>query len=823
MTSQLRVLLADDDPNYAALVRGALEPDFPTLHIHAASTRDEFTHALDQGDFDLLITECRLPWTTATELMAQTRERWPGRAILILTASANERAAIEALGAGVDSYVLKTSGFDMRLRVAVKTALLRVDSQVKAKRTEKRLGNLLARLNVGVFRSTSEGRIMEANPAFLSMLGFSSLEEAQAWGMDKLYVHREERLRHLDRMREHGGIKDVEIQLRRMDGRVVWVQMTKTLSSAVNGEMTFDGLIEDITERKRADEALRESEQRLALAAKGSSDGLWDWDLSTGLVTYSPRFKAMMGLEGDELGHDVESWFNRVVPEDLPLLKAALDARLKGSAEELDVEYRVRHKDGSVLWMWCQGGPLLLDDGRPSRLSGTQRDITERKEGEALLKHDALYDGLTGLPNRAMFMEWLKAATEKAQPGGDYAFALLVLNLDRFQFVNDSLGHVVGDELIIALAHRLKGRLRPGDLLARLGGDEFALLMEDVKVPADAERIADRIHEDLEKPFELCGHEVFASTSIGIALSTVECGSPEVMLRDAATALHRAKTKGRSRNEVFHASMHTHAVELLKLEGDLRRALERREFRIHFQPIVSLETWKIAGFEALLRWQHPERGLVLPEEFIPLAEDTGLIIPIAKWVLLEACRQTSDWQAAYPSNPPVSVSVNLSSKNLAQPDLIGEVDKALVQSGLSGASLGLEITESALIENSQQAVSLLASLRALNIRLHIDDFGTGYSSLSYLQQFPIDSLKIDRSFIARLPEDGQNAEIVRTIMSLAQNLGLSVIAEGVETREQAESLRELNCELAQGFFFHRPLDSNQVSSLLKAKSRVHLV
>ena len=265
------------------------------------------------------------------------------------------------------------------------------------------------------------------------------------------------------------------------------------------------------------------------------------------------------------------------------------------------------------------------------------------------------------------------------------------------------------------------------------------------------------------------------------------------------------------------------AVERLKLEGDMRRALDRREFKIHFQPIVSLETWKIAGFEALLRWQHPDRGLVLPEDFIPLAEDTGLIIPIAKWVLLEACRQTSAWQATFPSNPPISVSVNLSSKNLAQPDLIGEVDRALADSGLSGASLGLEITESALIQNTEQAMSVLASLRALNIKLHIDDFGTGYSSLSYLQQFPIDSLKIDKSFTARLPEDGQNAEIVRTIMSLAQNLGLSVIAEGVETREQAESLRQLNCKLAQGFFFHRPLDTDQVASLLRAKTRVHLV
>ncbi len=823
MPSPIRIILADEDPNYSALVEAALRPHFPDLFVQATSTEAAFLSALEGGLFSLVVAECNLSWASGTALLARIRAKDPSIPVLFITAAANEKVAIEALGAGLDGYVLKTAGYDLRLCAAVRTVLQRMDFQTQAQRTERHLGNLLTRLHVGVFRSTGDGRLIEANPAFLAMLGFSSLAEAQSWGMDNVYLLREERSRLLEKMREHGSVREVEVQLRRQDGRVIWVQMTKSLGSSVNGEMTFEGLIEDITDRKRFDQTLKESEERFALAATGTCDGLWDWNLANGEVSYSPRFKTMFGLEGDGLSPTLDGWLNLVVPEDVPLLKGAMEGYLEGSLPSLDVEYRVRHQDRHILWMKCEGNAVRGQDGRPIRLSGIQRNITERKESEELLKHDTLYDGLTGLPNRSMFMDRLQGAVDKAQLGEGYAFALFVLNLDRFQFVNDSLGHVVGDQLIIALAHRLKSRLRPGDTLARLGGDEFAMLVQDVKVPSDAERIAERIHQDLERPFELCGHEIFASTSVGIAFSAVGSTSPEVMLRDADTALHRAKAKGRARHEVFHASMHTHAVERLKLEGDMRRALDRREFKIHFQPIVSLETWKIAGFEALLRWQHPDRGLVLPEEFIPLAEDTGLIIPIAKWVLLEACRQTSAWQAMFPSNPPISVSVNLSSKNLAQPDLIGEVDRALADSGLSGASLGLEITESALIQNTEQAVSVLASLRALNIQLHIDDFGTGYSSLSYLQQFPIDALKIDKSFTARLPQDGQNAEIVRTIMSLAKNLGLSVIAEGVETREQAESLRELDCKLAQGFFFHRPLDTEQVTSLLRAKTRVHLV
>lgn len=823
MPAHPRILLVDDDANYGAFIRGALSPEFPNLDVTHAASEEEVLKALEAGRFDLVVTECRLLWTSGTRVLAQVRERWPQVPVIMMGAAADEKAAIEALGAGLDSYVLKTSGFDLRLRVAVRTALDRMESKLSAVRVEKRLGNLLTRLNVGVFRTTGGGQLLEANPAFLAMLGFSSLEEARGLNVSQLYARAEDRRQVLARLKEHGFVKEVEVQFRRADGRVIWVLLTKTISSSHDGEVTFDGLVEDITERKHTEEALKESEERFALAATGTSDGLWDWNLATGQIFFSARFASLLGFGEGELGSNLGEWLGHVLPEDRNILRAALEAHIEGGHSPLEVEYRMRHRDGSPRWMLLRGAAVRAADGRAQRLAGSQTDITDRKESEAQLRHDALFDGLTGLANRARFIERLNNAIDRARRGGNYVFALLMLDMDRFKFVNDSLGHVIGDQLLIAVAHRLKSCLRPGDSLARLGGDEFAILLDDVKAPADATRVSDRIHRELETPLDLCGHEVFTTTSIGIAMSTVGYDAPEVMLRDADTAMHRAKSSGRARHEIFQASMHTHAVQLLKLEGDLRRALDRGEFRIHFQPIVSLETWKIAGFEALLRWKHPERGLVLPEEFVPLAEETGLIVPIAKWILLEACRQTRAWQSTYPSDPPVSVSVNLSSKNLAQPDLIEEVDQALLQSGLSGASLGLEITESTLIQNADHARAVLSRLKALNIRLHIDDFGTGYSSLSYLHQFPIDSLKIDRSFVSRMPDDGQNAEIVRTIVTLAKNLGLGVIAEGVETREQAESLRELDCELAQGFFFHKPLDGEQVKALLKVKSRTHYV
>ena len=445
-----------------------------------------------------------------------------------------------------------------------------------------------------------------------------------------------------------------------------------------------------------------------------------------------------------------------------------------------------------------------------------ERFIAQRKQSEDMLRHNALHDGLTNLPNRALFMERLASALNLTKRREDHLFAVLFLDLDRFKIVNDSLGHMVGDQLIVAIARCLESCLRSEDTVARLGGDEFAILLNGIKDVYEAILVVKRIQEKLKLPFNLNGQEVFTSTSVGIALNTTDCKQPEDLLRDADTAMYRAKARGKARYEVFTTAMHDHVVTLLQLENSLRWAVERQELRIHYQPIVLLKTGRITGFEALVRWQHPQRGLVLPEEFISVAEETGAIIPINYWVLREACRQMRAWQLQFPENS-LTISVNLSSKHFLQPDLIEQISQILQSTGLDACSLKLEITESVIMENTESATVMLLQLRNLGVELHMDDFGTGYSSLSYLHRLPVNVLKIDRSFISKMDITGKNLEIVRAIITLAHNLNINVTAEGLETAEQLAQLKALQCKHGQGYFFSKPEEQEAAGALI-AKS-----
>jgi diguanylate cyclase (GGDEF)-like protein len=427
-------------------------------------------------------------------------------------------------------------------------------------------------------------------------------------------------------------------------------------------------------------------------------------------------------------------------------------------------------------------------------------------------RHAAFHDSLTGLPNRAMFTELLKAEIQSSSRH-DHLFAVLFLDLDRFKNINDSLGHTHGDLLLVAFAERLERTLRPVDTLARFGGDEFAILLSGMTDATDAVRVAQRIHDELSQPFVLDKNSAFATASIGIALSSSGYERPEDILRDADTAMYRAKENGKARYELFDHAMHARAVSRLQLESDLRQAVEKNEFCVHYQPIVSLRTGRLAGFEALVRWNHPRRGLISPVDFIPVAEETGLIVPIGQWVLNEACAQLRQWQINSPSHRSLSLSVNLSARQVAQPDLLERIKEALDRSKLSPHCLKLEITESVVMENAEAAALMFKQLRSLGVQLSIDDFGTGYSSLSYLHRFPLNYLKIDRSFVMRLTTDNDNA-IVRTISTLARNLGMEVIAEGIETEEQYQQLKMLGCEFGQGYLFSRPVNHEGVARLL---------
>jgi diguanylate cyclase (GGDEF)-like protein/PAS domain S-box-containing protein len=570
-------------------------------------------------------------------------------------------------------------------------------------------------------------------------------------------------------------------------------------------------------ERERALRALQVSEERYAVAVRGANDGLWDWDMRRGEAYFSPRWKAMLGYDDATVGSRPEDWLERVHPDDLPRLRQALDEHLSGVQPYFECEHRMRTSDGGWRWMLSRGLALRDEDGRACRMAGSQTDIARRKQAEEQLIHDALHDALTGLPNRTLFLDRLRLALARHRRRPRGALAVCCLNLDRFKVVNDGLGHGMGDEVLVSLARRLEACLRPGDTVARLGGDEFAILLEEVADVGQALRVAERIHLELRAPFRVHGHELFATATLGIALAAPYHEQAEELLRDAATALHRGKRRGRARSEIFDESMHSLAAARLQTETDLWRALQRHELRLYYQPMVALDTEKVTGFEALVRWQHPRRGLLLPEEFIPLAEEMGVSAPLGAWVIKEACRAAGEWQRSFPRELPLSVSVNLSARQFAQSDVLALAAEALAESGLAAASLRLELTESVVMEEPEAAAAKLARLKDLGIALDIDDFGTGYSSLSHLRRFPIDALKIDRSFVSRMDRDVDDHEIVRTIVTLAANLGVAAVAEGVETLEQKVRLQGLRCRYGQGFLFSRPVEGTAVAGLLRKR------
>jgi len=446
-----------------------------------------------------------------------------------------------------------------------------------------------------------------------------------------------------------------------------------------------------------------------------------------------------------------------------------------------------------------------------------QLELTERLRAQEQLAYSALHDPLTNLANRVLFVDRLRHAMQRAKRHSDSTFAVMFIDLDHFKVVNDSLGHNVGDLLLVETAQRLLACVRDEDTVARLGGDEFVILLEGLESPADYLRIADRIINNLVSPADLAGHRLFISTSMGVVFSAAHYEHPDDILRDADIAMYQAKKQGRGRYAIFDPEMLQHVMTRLELEGDLRKALERREFFVHYQPILNLETRRITGFEALVRWQHPRRGMTLPSDFIPIAEETGLIVPLGDWVLDEACRQISIWHKQYPTAPPLTMSVNFSTKQCAETNFIEKIVATLQKHRLDAASLRLELTESLVVENSARTSAMLTQLRELGIQVHIDDFGTGYSWLSYLHTLPVDVLKIDRSFIGRLETGGNGVEIVRAILALAHNLNIHVVAEGVETDSQFASLQAMNCQYMQGFLFARPVDS-QAAGFLIAKS-----
>ncbi len=556
---------------------------------------------------------------------------------------------------------------------------------------------------------------------------------------------------------------------------------------------------------------LQASEERYSLVARGANDGLWDWDYKNNRVYFSPRWKSMLGFSEDAIGSDPWEWIARIHPDDKSHVVAELEAHKVGETPHFECEYRMKNSRGGYRWMMCRSLAVRDENGLAYRMTGSQTDITDRKKAEEKLVFDAVHDALTGLPNRVLFLDRLNHCIELSSRRKSYSFAVLYLDLNRFKIINDSLGHLLGDQLLIEVGLRLRSVIRKGDTLSRLGGDEFAILCEEIDDITVATSLGDRIQKELARPVDLDGQNVVVGCSIGITESSIGYERPEDMLRDADAAMYRSKKRTGSPYEIFDLTMHQRAMNALQVESDMRLALDAEQFEIYYQPIVEIKADVVSGFEALIRWNHPKLGLLLPEKFIDVAIDSRLIVPLGRWVLAQACRQMQAWKEQWEEASEWKISVNLSAPELAQPDLVVTLSDIIDKSGLDPNFLKLEFTETSLIQNGSHALQTMNALRERGIHLSIDDFGTGFSSFSYLHDYPFDELKIDRTFINELDDRADKQKIVNAIVSLAHNLGMSVVAEGSASAAIYENLRNASCEYAQGFAIMEPKCASEIS------------
>jgi diguanylate cyclase (GGDEF)-like protein/PAS domain S-box-containing protein len=684
-------------------------------------------------------------------------------------------------------------------------------SQLDHLEREERHRELLDSLDQGMCVLDRNGLVVLWNDAIQHMLGYS---REQALGRSLVdaapVLGRTNFQRTLDDVLAE-GIPRTLSQLMLPTASGVRVLQVKILPEPDGATILW----QDLTDQSRAEIALQRSEERFALLEAGANDGLFDWDVQGQKIHFSARWRAMVGLPAQSGGGRPDDWLGRVHPDDVDSFKQAIEAHLSGKTEQLQHEHRIRHENGNYRRFLCRGVAARGARGRRARIAGSLTDVTERAKAQERLRSLGFRDPLTGLWNRTVFVEGLGRRLDEFKHHRGSRFAALYLDLDRFKVVNDSLGHMIGDELLTAVSRRLEKCLREGDALARLGGDEFAILLTSLESEGQANAIAFRIQDALSAPFSIGGREVFTSASIGIAFSAPQYNNPEEMMRDADTAMYHAKARGKARHELFDAEMHARALDRLGLENDLRHAVKSSEFEVHYQPIVSLTTGMCAGFEALVRWTRKGRA-TSPDKFIPVAEELGLIEPLGTWVMQEACRTFARWRQEFPDYGLECITVNVSTRQLMQPNFLHIVENAVEQAGLNAADLRIEITETTLMGSPHTAAEVLRDLRDFGVKVYLDDFGTGYSSLSHLHKLPVDALKIDRSFVRSLllPE---RPAIVESILALARTLKTGVVAEGVESELQAQELRRLGCRHAQGYFFSPPLNRHDVEDMLTSR------
>jgi len=642
-------------------------------------------------------------------------------------------------------------------------------------------------------------------------------ETGEGLTTDALFVHAEDRVRLLDLVRRDGSVENHEVEMRRADGSTFWA-LIAARSVTFNGEPSILAGYYDISDRKAAEEALLASEVRYALISRAANDGIWDWDIPSGEVYYSSRWREIVGAAPGKRLSTLDDWLSRVHPEDVLRLKRELDEHIAGHTPQLDTEYRIRHGDGRYCWMQCRGIALRNGAGEPIRMAGSQSDITLRKTYEINLLNAAYEDRLTGVNNRAFFTHLIDTRNNAAAIDGT---AVLMFNVDQFRRINDSLGSSAGDALLIAVARRLAARVKPQDALSRLSGDEFAIWLQDMPDHAQALDMAELMLGDLAQPYSLGDVEMPVGISIGIATPTLgDASTGADLLRNARLALDRAKLGGGGRAELFDDALLRETNLRRQLGKDLANAERLGQIFFEYQPVVSLEaggTGRVAGFEALMRWRHPELGLIPPMRFIPLAEEAGLIGPLGLFAIECAARESERWAASGLVDENFSVAVNLSTRQISDRAGIMRLHKLLDRLTLPPGRLKLEITESVLMSDPESMVVTLDELRRRGVELSLDDFGTGYSSLSYLHRFPLDTLKIDRSFVSRMCRAPEAFRLVRSIIELGHDLGLDVVAEGVESVDDAARLRELGCDFAQGYHYSRPVSADAAEAILRQR------
>jgi len=719
----------------------------------------------------------------------------------------------------VNSSPILRDGQPVAIQGIARDITERKQAQEALRKSEERYRDLFENANDLIYTHDLEGNFTSLNRAGEIITGYTRDE---AIGMNLAEVVAPEFLNAARTMTTRKMADErpttYELEIISKSGERVTLELSTRLIVSPDGlPLGVQGLGRDITARRQAEASLHETLSLFATTFESTADGIVVMSLEGQIVTANQKFIEMWSVpphlieskDGDSLVQHVAEQL--LEPEGFR--KAIADTYTTPHATVTEI---LELKDGRIIERYSQ--PQYLED-RPIGRVACFRDITERSRAEERLRHYALHDTLTELPNRVQFMNHLQIAVDRANENGFARFAVLFLDLDRFKVINDSLGHAVGDKLLVAIAGRLTACVRPGDVVARLGGDEFTILLNRTGNEEEVAAVAERLQARISEPFKIDNYEVFTSASIGIIMSapgTVR--TAEDFLRDADAAMYRAKESGKARYEIFDQEMHVRNMNLLQVETDLRHAVERNEFEVLYQPIVDLDTGAVTEFEALIRWRHPVHGLVAPDEFIGVAEETGLIIPIGRWIIEETCRQIAEWQRRF--NRDLAVSVNLSAKQLMHPSLTTEVREVLAETGLEPGQLKLEVTESTVMEHSERSLKVLSDLDQLGVALSTDDFGTGYSSLSYLQKFPFERLKIDRSFVRSMDDDEKSGAIVKTILMLGENLGIEVVAEGIETAAQLDKLRDLGCRMGQGYLFSRPADPETIEAFLESGANV---